>query len=92
MNPTPGGASAVPDWPADLLPPPFADVLHGKNHLPVNKLRPGLLKPDDGFMGHGDYRAHFFDNRSTFELLRKFVADKVRYSTYRVTHQQVLVE
>ena len=76
----------------EWLPPPFADVLHGKNHLPVNKLRPGLLKPDDGFMGHGDYRAHFFDNRSTFELLRKFVADKVRYSTYRVTHQHVLVE
>ena len=76
----------------EWLPPPFADVLHGKNHLPVNKLRPGLLKPDDGFMGHGAYRAHFFDNRSTLELVRKFVADKIRYSTYNVTHQHVLVE
>lgn len=45
MNPTPGGASAVPDWPADLLPPPFAD---GVRPAQLDVLAPLLREPAPG--------------------------------------------
>lgn len=75
----------------DWMPKAFVDVLHGKNHLPNNKLRPGLLKRDDGFMGHGAFRTHFFEDGSTVELLRKFAGEKVRYSTFNINRQRMHV-
>ena len=58
----------------------FKDLLHGKNHLPDNKLRLNLLNRRAGFMGDGDYRQHFFGDDSMLELLQKAIGDPLRYS------------
>jgi FADH2 O2-dependent halogenase len=68
----------------DWLPIPFREVLAGKNHLPVNKLRLRLFNPNSGFMGHGAYRAHFFGNHSMAEVVRIFVREKIKYSARSV--------
>ncbi|GIV76048.1 MAG: halogenase [Litorilinea sp.] len=62
------------------MPQPFAEVLAGKNHLPKNKLRPTLLRTEHGFMGSGDYRRHFFGDATEAELVRVFLAEKVKYA------------
>jgi FADH2 O2-dependent halogenase len=72
----------------DWLPQPFLEVLHGKNHLPEHKLRPGLLRRDDGFLGHGAYRRHFFGDRSVLDLIQAFMGEKWRYSDRAIRRQQ----
>ena len=62
------------------LPEPFQAVLDGKNHLPKNKIRLNLLNREDGFMGSGAYRHHFFGDMTLFDLLRKGGSDQIRYS------------
>lgn len=62
------------------LPKPFQAVLDGKNHLPRNKIRLNLLNKEDGFMGSGDYRQHFFGDLSFFDLLGKGGRDQFQYS------------
>ena len=61
----------------EWMPKPFLAVLDGKNHLPENKLRPGLLTPNAGFLGHGAYREHFFGSRSTANVIQAFVERKI---------------
>ncbi|MEW6403385.1 MAG: tryptophan 7-halogenase, partial [Chloroflexota bacterium] len=58
----------------------FKDLLNGKNHLPDNKLRLNLLNRRVGFMGSGEYRKHFFGEKSMLELLRKAIDDQLKYS------------
>jgi len=70
------------------LPSTFRNLLNGKNHLPDNKLRFNLLNRRDGFMGSGDYRQHFFGDKALVTLLRKAVADQLRYSTQGVKRQR----
>jgi FADH2 O2-dependent halogenase len=70
------------------LPKPFLEVLHGKNHLPENKLRPGLLQHDAGFLGQGAYRQHFFGSRSMPDVIQAFVREKWRYSERSIRRQQ----
>ncbi len=62
------------------MPIPFREVLAGKNHLPANKLKLRLLKPNSGFMGSGAYRAHFFGDHSMAEMIKVFAQEKVKYS------------
>jgi len=62
------------------LPEPFQAVLDGKNHLPKNKFRLTLFKKEDGFMGSGDFRAHFFGDMSIVDLMGKSIHDFVIYS------------
>ena len=62
------------------MPIPFQEILAGKNHLPVNKLRLRLLKPNSGFMGSGAYRQHFFGNHSMTSVIRVFLQEKMKYS------------
>ena len=64
----------------DWMPEPFLALLDGATFLPKNKLRLSLLKKDEGFLGKGDYRKHFFGEHSTAEMLRVFVKEKIRYS------------
>jgi tetracycline 7-halogenase / FADH2 O2-dependent halogenase len=64
----------------DWIPAPFLALLDGKTHLPRNKLRLSLLRPDRGFMGHGRYREHFFGNLGLSDLLRYGLREKVTYS------------
>jgi FADH2 O2-dependent halogenase len=64
----------------DWVPIPFREVLAGKNHLPANKLKLRLFKPESGFMGSGAYRAHFFGNHSIAALVRVFLREKLKYS------------
>ena len=58
----------------------FQDLLNGKNHLPDNKLRFNLLNRRVGFMGSGEYREHFFGEKSPLALLRKGMEDQLKYS------------
>jgi FADH2 O2-dependent halogenase len=58
----------------------FKDLLNGKNHLPDNKLRINLLNRRVGFMGSGEYRKHFFGEKSMLALLKKAIADQFKYS------------
>jgi len=62
------------------LPLAFKNLLAGKNHLPDNKLRPNLLNRRVGFMGSGEYRSHFFGEKSTLSLMKKALEDQLRYS------------
>ena len=62
------------------LPKPFTALLDGKNHLPRNKFRLTLFNKEDGFMGSGPYRDHFFGDLSLLELGLKGGADMVVYS------------
>lgn len=66
----------------------FHDLLNGKNHLPDNKLRLNLLNRSRGFMGSGEYRTHFFGDKSLRELLAKALADQLRYSPQGVKWQR----
>jgi FADH2 O2-dependent halogenase len=66
------------------MPSAFRDLLNGKHFLPDNKLRPNLLNPGTGFMGGGEYREHFFGDKTLPELLRRAIADQIRYSTPRL--------
>ena len=67
---------AAIDWMAD----PFRALLQGKTSLPRNKLRLSLLKKDEGFMGHGAYRAHFFRDMTMANILRYGAREKIVYS------------
>jgi FADH2 O2-dependent halogenase len=62
------------------IPDPFIALLDGKTHLPKNKIRLSLLKPNNGFMGKGNYKAHFFGNLTLRDLLRYGIREKVRYA------------
>lgn len=62
------------------MPSAFKDLLHGKNHLPDNKLRLNLLNRRVGFMGSGEYRKHFFGEKSMLVLLKKAIEDQFKYS------------
>jgi FADH2 O2-dependent halogenase len=63
-------------WIAD----PFVALLDGKTYLPKNKIRLSLLKPGEGFMRSGAYRAHFFGDLTMWDLLLYGVKEKVRYA------------
>ena len=63
-------------WVAD----PFRELLKGKTYLPRNKIRLSLLKPNDGFMGQGAYRAHFFQELSLRDILAYGVRERFVYS------------
>ena len=63
------------------MPSAFRDLLHGRNHLPSNKLRVNLFNRTDGFLGGGSYREHFFHgNPSMHSLMLKAVGEQARYS------------
>lgn len=62
------------------LPYSFQAVLHGKNHLPNNKLHPRLFRPKRGFLGTGHYRAHFFANHSLPFFLTFYIRERAKYS------------
>ena len=65
----------------DWIPDAFVQVLKGKNHLPANKFRVSLFDREDGFLGHGAFRQHFFGDHSMTEVAKQFVVEKVKYST-----------
>ena len=71
----------------DWAPPPFIDLLDGKNHLPKNKLRLGLLGIRHGFLGSGDYRRHFFGRLNLLTLLHFGLREKMRYSRAYLSRQ-----
>ena len=78
-------AGAVADVRARLLetewlPEAFAAVLNGKTYLPKRKLRLGLLNREEGFLGHGAYREHFFEGVTTGALVKTFVQERLTYS------------
>jgi len=62
------------------LPKPFQAILNGKNHLPRNKFRLTLFNKEDGFMGSGAYRQHFFGDLSLLEMGLKGAQDSIVYS------------
>ncbi|MCA9942639.1 MAG: tryptophan 7-halogenase, partial [Anaerolineales bacterium] len=63
-------------WIAD----PFVALLDGKTYLPKNKIRLSLLKPGEGFMRSGAYKAHFFGKLTMRDLLVYGAKEKLRYA------------
>lgn len=63
-------------WIAD----PFVALLDGKTYLPKNKIRLSLLKPGEGFMRSGAYKAHFFGNLTMLDLLRYGAKEKLKFA------------
>ncbi len=72
------------------LPQAFRDVLGGKTYLPRRKLRAGLLRPEQGFMGTGRYRQHFFGTTDVPTLIGRFVREKVRYSRRKLPRRHAV--
>lgn len=64
------------DWIAD----PFVALLDGKTYLPKNKIRLSLLKPGEGFMGKGAYKAHFFGDLTLRDLLVYGAKEKIKFA------------
>ena len=62
------------------MPHVFKAVLRGKNHLPRHKFHPRLFKPEQGFLGAGKYRTHFFAQRSLPFFLGFYLRERTKYS------------
>ncbi len=76
----------------EWMPDAFAQVLKGKNHLPANKFRVSLFDREDGFLGHGTFRQHFFGDRNMAQVARLFVVEKVKYSSLGLKAARKLAE
>ncbi len=63
------------------MPLAYQHLLAGKNHLPAQKFRLSLLDKDEGFMGNGAYREHFFGERTLPELGLFVARDALKYSS-----------
>ena len=63
-------------WIAD----PFVALLDGKTYLPKNKIRLSLLKPGEGFMRSGAYKAHFFGDLNMIDLLQYGAKEKLKFA------------
>ncbi|MFZ5820184.1 MAG: NAD(P)/FAD-dependent oxidoreductase [Chloroflexota bacterium] len=70
------------------MPTTIRALLHGKNHLPDNKLRLNLLDRRVGFMGSGAYREHFFGDESMLHLLLLAAQDEWKYSVGGIKRQR----
>ncbi len=70
------------------MPMPFNAILDGANHLPKNKFRLTLFNKNDGFMGGGAYRKHFFGDTSMLGLLYKGAIDYLRYNRLTLKWQR----
>jgi FADH2 O2-dependent halogenase len=70
------------------MPTTIRALLHGKNHLPDNKLRLNLLNRKVGFMGSGIYREHFFGDESMLNLLILAAKDEMKYSKRGIKKQR----
>ena len=66
------------------MPQVFKAILKGKNHLPRNKFHPRLFKPQQGFLGIGQYRTHFFADRSLTFFLSFYLRERAKYSQQRL--------
>ena len=72
----------------EWMPDAFIKVLKGKNHLPVNKIRPSIFKCQGGFLGIHTYRQHFFGNLTLSSLINFFFKEKVKYSVLMLNLQK----
>ena len=70
-------------WIAD----PFVALLDGKTFLPRNKIRLSLLKPGEGFMRSGAYKAHFFGELKMRDLLAYAVSEQLRFARPVLSYQ-----
>jgi hypothetical protein len=70
------------------MPTTIRALLHGKNHLPDNKLRLNLLNRKVGFMGSGVYREHMFGDESMLHLLILAAKDEMKYSVRGIRKQR----
>ncbi len=63
------------------MPQTFKAILHGKNHLPTNKLHPRLLRRKQGFFGTGNYRSHFFADQTLPFFARFYLQERAKYGS-----------
>ncbi|MEE9337732.1 MAG: NAD(P)/FAD-dependent oxidoreductase [Methylococcaceae bacterium] len=73
----------------DWLPQAFRETLKGKPYLPKNKLRWQLLKWQAGFMGSGEFRKHFFNNKERLGLVKDFLTEKIKYATISLVRKKM---
>ena len=63
------------------LPETFRAILQGKNHLPSKKLHPRLFRPKQGFLGQGEYRIHFFSDKSLLFFVQFYFKERLKNSS-----------
>lgn len=63
------------------LPHTFRAILRGKNCLPTRKLHPRLLRRKQGFLGTGDYRTHFFADKSLPFFVNFYLRERAKYGS-----------
>ncbi|PZD72202.1 Kynurenine 3-monooxygenase [Acaryochloris thomasi RCC1774] len=63
------------------MPQTFRAILNGKNHLPTSKLHPRLLRRKQGFFGTGDYRTHFFADKTLPFFIQFYLRDRAKYGS-----------
>lgn len=69
----------------------FRELSNGKKHLPKHKYSWRLLMTEGGILGPSDYRRHFFGDIGKAELARFLLAERWRYSRYRLGRQSRVV-
>ncbi len=72
------------------MPHAYRGLLAGKNSLPARKLRLGLFSRDEGFLGSGAFREHFFGSASMVAVSRFFLREAAAYSVPAVKLQRRL--
>ncbi|UTW54915.1 NAD(P)/FAD-dependent oxidoreductase [Kordiimonas sp. SCSIO 12610] len=65
---------------ADWIPYSFREIANGKKHLPNRKFTHRLLLNKGGIMGEPEFRKHFYEDLTLFDLARKMFSEKLKYS------------
>jgi FADH2 O2-dependent halogenase len=66
---------------ADWIPYSFREIANGKKHLPNRKFTHRLLLNKGGIMGTREFRRHFYEDLSLFDLAAKMLGEKIKYSS-----------
>ena len=65
---------------ADWIPYSFREIANGKKHLPNRKFTHRLLLNKGGIMGMPEFRNHFYEDLTLFDLAAKMLSEKMKYS------------
>jgi FADH2 O2-dependent halogenase len=70
---------------ADWIPYSFREIANGKKHLPNRKFTHRLLRNKGGIMGTPEFRNHFYEDLTLFDLATKMLSEKIKYSRHAIS-------
>ncbi len=70
---------------ADWIPHSFREIANGKKHLPNRKFTHRLLLNKGGIMGTSEFRNHFYEDLTLFDLATKMLSEKIKYSSQTIS-------